>query len=72
MVVETIGIGELLGCSWLFPPYRWGFGAVTISPFEAFEFDTAGVRACCAADPVLGASSHCGSPRFSPADCRPP
>jgi CRP-like cAMP-binding protein len=54
MVVETIGMGELLGCSWLFPPYRWGFGAVTISPFEAFEFDAAAVRACCAADPVLG------------------
>jgi CRP/FNR family cyclic AMP-dependent transcriptional regulator len=54
VVVETIGMGELLGCSWLFPPYRWGFGAVTISPLEAFEFDAAGVRACCAADPVLG------------------
>ena len=54
LIVETIGMGELLGCSWLFPPYRWGFGAVTISPFEAFEFDAAAVRACCAADPVLG------------------
>jgi CRP/FNR family transcriptional regulator, cyclic AMP receptor protein len=54
LVVETIGMGELLGCSWLFPPYRWGFGAVAVSPFEAFEFDAAAVRACCAADPVLG------------------
>jgi CRP/FNR family transcriptional regulator, cyclic AMP receptor protein len=54
LVVETIGMGELLGCSWLFLPYRWGFGAVTVSPFEAFEFDAADVRACCAADPVLG------------------
>lgn len=53
-VVETVGIGELLGCSWLFPPYCWRFGAVTISPFEAFEFDAAAVRACCAADPMLG------------------
>ena len=54
LVVETIGMGELLGCSWLFPPYRWGFGAVAVSPFEAIEFDAAAVRACCAADPVLG------------------
>lgn len=54
VVVETIGMGELLGCSWLFPPYRWGFGAVAISPSEAFEFDAADVRACGAADPALG------------------
>jgi CRP-like cAMP-binding protein len=46
--------GELLGWSWLFPPYRWAFGAVAASPVEAFEFDARAVRACCASDPVLG------------------
>ena len=56
LIVETIGMGELLGCSWLFPPYRWGFGAVTISPFEAFEFDAAAVRACCGQTPVPSAA----------------
>jgi CRP/FNR family transcriptional regulator, cyclic AMP receptor protein len=54
MIIETIGMGALLGCSWQFPPYRWAFGAVTISACEAFEFDAPAVRACCAADPVLG------------------
>ncbi len=54
MVIEDIGMGGLLGCSWQFPPYRWAFGAVTVSPCEAFEFDAPAVRACCAADPVLG------------------
>ena len=54
VVIEDIGMGGLLGCSWQFPPYRWAFGAVTISPCEAFEVDATAVRACCAADPVLG------------------
>ena len=26
--IDSIGIGDLLGCSWLFPPYRWAFGAL--------------------------------------------
>ena len=52
--IETIGMGELLGWSWLFPPYKWAFGAVAASPVEAFEFDARAVRARCAADPVLG------------------
>jgi CRP/FNR family transcriptional regulator, cyclic AMP receptor protein len=54
MVIEAIGMGELLGWSWMFPPYRWAFGAVTLSALEAFEFDAPAVRDCCAADPALG------------------
>jgi CRP/FNR family transcriptional regulator, cyclic AMP receptor protein len=52
--IETIGMGELLGWSWLFPPYQWAFGAVTAGPVEAFEFDAPAVRARCASDPTLG------------------
>ena len=52
--IGTIGIGELLGWSWLFPPFTRAFGAVTIGPVEAFEFDGRAVRAYCAADPALG------------------
>ncbi len=54
VVIDTIGIGELLGLSWLFPPYRWSFGAVCAGPVEAFEFDAAAVREYCASDPVFG------------------
>jgi CRP/FNR family transcriptional regulator, cyclic AMP receptor protein len=54
MKVDTIGMGELLGWSWLFPPHQWAFGAVAASPVEAFEFDARAVRACCASDPALG------------------
>ena len=52
--VETIGMGELVGWSWLFPPFSYAFGAVTVNPVEAFEFDGRAVRACCDADPELG------------------
>jgi CRP/FNR family cyclic AMP-dependent transcriptional regulator len=53
-MIETIGIGELLGWSWLFPPFTWAFGAVTLGPVQAFEFDGRAVRAYCEADPALG------------------
>jgi len=54
VIIDTIGIGELLGLSWLFPPYRWSFGAVCVTPVEAFEFDANAVREYCATDPVFG------------------
>src|SRR5579863_7204132 len=54
VVIETIGMGELLGWSWLFPPYKWAFGAVAATAVEAFEFDAPTVRRLCAADPALG------------------
>lgn len=54
VVVETIGAGSVLGWSWMFPPYRWHFGAVTVAPTLAIEMDGPGVRRVCADDPTLG------------------
>lgn len=54
VIVETIGMGDLLGWSWLFPPFSWAFGAVSLTPVRAFEFDAAAIRASCAADPAFG------------------
>ena len=54
VVIETIGMGELLGWSWLFPPYKWAFGAVASTAVEAFEFNATLVRERCAAHPELG------------------
>lgn len=53
-VVETIGHGELLGWSWLFPPYTWHLSGETGSPVRAVEFDAAEVRALCDRDHELG------------------
>ncbi|WIM92934.1 cyclic nucleotide-binding domain-containing protein [Actinoplanes oblitus] len=53
-VLETLGAGDVLGWSWLYPPYRWRFGATTRSPVIATEFDAAAVRRRCAADTDFG------------------
>jgi CRP/FNR family cyclic AMP-dependent transcriptional regulator len=54
IVIGTVGIGGLLGWSWLLPPYQWAFGAVCVTQVRAFEFRAAAVRDRCAADPDLG------------------
>ena len=54
VIIGTVGLGELLGWSWLVPPYTWAFGAVAATPVRAFEFDAPAVRERCAADPGLG------------------
>jgi CRP/FNR family transcriptional regulator, cyclic AMP receptor protein len=54
VVIESLGIGALLGWSWLFPPYQWAFGAVATTEVRAFEFDAEMVRARCAEDPEFG------------------
>ena len=37
--IQTLGEGDILGWSWLFPPYRWKFSARTIEPTRAFAMD---------------------------------
>ncbi|MBF6447818.1 MULTISPECIES: Crp/Fnr family transcriptional regulator [Nocardia] len=53
-VVQTLGPGDLLGWSWLVPPYRWHFGAVTTEPVQAIEFDAARLADIADADPKFG------------------
>ncbi|AYL40090.1 cyclic nucleotide-binding domain-containing protein [Streptomyces fungicidicus] len=54
VTVAGLGAGDLLGWSWLFPPYRWDFGAVAFSPVRAYEFESAAVLRLCETDPALG------------------
>jgi CRP/FNR family transcriptional regulator, cyclic AMP receptor protein len=54
VIIGTVGIGGLLGWSWLLPPYQWAFGAVCVTEVRAIEFRAPAVRDCCAADPDLG------------------
>ncbi|MFI1106232.1 Crp/Fnr family transcriptional regulator [Streptomyces melanogenes] len=55
-VIDTIGAGELVGWSWLFPPYLWHLGAEATTPVRAYEFDAVTVRLMCDSDPRLGSS----------------
>ncbi|MFE9657997.1 cyclic nucleotide-binding domain-containing protein [Micromonospora sp. NPDC006431] len=52
--IETIGAGGVVGWSWLFPPYRWQFGAVAVRRSLAVEFQAAGVRRLMESDDALG------------------
>jgi CRP/FNR family transcriptional regulator, cyclic AMP receptor protein len=54
LTIETLGRGDVVGLSWLVPPYQWQFGAVCTQPMQAFEFDARAVRAACAEDPEFG------------------
>jgi CRP-like cAMP-binding protein len=54
LVVQTLGVGEVLGWSWLFPPHRWRFDAVALEPTSAVEFDGACLRGKCENDAAIG------------------
>jgi CRP/FNR family cyclic AMP-dependent transcriptional regulator len=54
VTIETLGRGDVIGLSWMLPPYQWRFGAVATQPMQAFVFDAAPVRAACSADPAIG------------------
>jgi CRP-like cAMP-binding protein len=56
VTVASLGSGDLLGWSWLFPPYQWDFGAEAFSPVRAHEFEAAAVLKLCEEDPQLGLS----------------
>ncbi len=54
ITVTTIGEGEVLGWSWLFPPYRWKFDAQAVEPTRAIALDGKCLRVKCEADHDLG------------------
>lgn len=54
VVIETLGRNDVVGLSWMQPPYQWRFGATTSQQMQAFAFDARAVRAACEADPALG------------------
>lgn len=53
-VIETIEAGEVIGWSWLFPPYRWHFDARALTQVRATAFDGACLRGKCEEDSGLG------------------
>jgi CRP/FNR family cyclic AMP-dependent transcriptional regulator len=51
---QTLGGGEILGWSWLVPPYRWRFDGRAVEPVRALALDGACLRRKCAEDHDLG------------------
>lgn len=58
LVIETIGAGDLLGWSWMMPPYVWHFTARAIDPTEAIYFSGDLLRTYCSRDHSLGFELH--------------
>ena len=54
VTIETVEAGEMIGWSWLFPPYRWHFDARALVPTRATAFDGACIREKCNRDAALG------------------
>lgn len=54
VTIEKLGRGDVVGLSWLAPPYQFKYGAVATQPLQAFEFNATAVRAAFDADPALG------------------
>lgn len=52
--IETAVEGDVLGWSWLFPPYKWHFDARATSFVRALALDGACLRKKCEADSKLG------------------
>jgi len=52
--IQKLGPGDVLGWSWLFPPYRWQFDARALEPVRAIFFYGTRLREHCETDPELG------------------
>ena len=53
-LIQTIGAGDVLGWSWLFPPYYWRFDARAVKPTKAIFIYGTRVRELCEQDHDLG------------------
>lgn len=52
--IQTIGAGDVLGWSWLFPPYLWHFDARAIEPVKVLFIYGSRLREHCADDHDFG------------------
>lgn len=53
-LIESLHQGDIVGFSWLFPPYRWVFDGIAVAETTAVRFDGSCIRGKCDADPALG------------------
>ena len=54
ITVETLGEGDILGWSWLIPPYNWHFDAKAVDLTRAIALDGKCLRRKCEEDHHLG------------------
>jgi CRP-like cAMP-binding protein len=54
IIMQTLGPGDVLGWSWIFPPYQWHFDARASEDTSAVQIDGKALRARCEEDTRLG------------------
>jgi CRP-like cAMP-binding protein len=54
IIVSTLGEGDILGWSWLLPPYQWKLHARAVENTRAFSLDGKCLRAKCEQNHDLG------------------
>lgn len=54
VTIQTLGEGEVVGWSWMFPPYRWAFDVKALELVRAIAFDAVCIRQKSETDPALG------------------
>jgi len=52
--LQVLGEDQILGWSWLIPPYRWNFQARAVEDTDLIEFDGSAILARCEKDPKFG------------------
>lgn len=53
-VIQTLGCGDVLGWSWLFPPFTWHFSARAVEPASAIVLNAGHLLAAADADHDFG------------------
>jgi CRP/FNR family cyclic AMP-dependent transcriptional regulator len=54
VTVQTLTTDDVLGWSWIFPPYQWTFDVTALDDVLAIGIDGKCLRGKCEADPALG------------------
>jgi len=52
--LQVLGDNQILGWSWLIPPYRWNFLARAVEDTDLLEFDGSAILERCEQDPKFG------------------
>ena len=54
IVIQTQGAGDVVGWSWLLPPYEWHYSTRALEPTEVIALDGKSLRSLCEEDHDLG------------------
>ncbi len=54
LTIQTLEANDILGWSWLFPPYRWNFNARAVEDTHAIALDAECLRGKCERDTAMG------------------